>query len=113
MYRQVGNAVLDEEGIIQKGMIIRHMILPGNIINTKRVLDNINNFFAAEIYISVMAQYFPTYLAKQTYNINSKINKKELKSIEEYIFQLNFENGYLQELGTHEEEYVPIFDLSE
>jgi putative pyruvate formate lyase activating enzyme len=113
MYRQVGNSVFDEDGIIKKGMIIRHMILPNNIKNTKGVLDNIKELFGTDIYISIMAQYFPTYLAKQTEDLNRKINKRELKNVEEYMFKLNFENGYIQELGTHEEEYVPNFDLSE
>ncbi len=113
MYRQVGNPVFDENGIIQKGMIIRHMILPNNLKNTKGVLDNIYNMFGNKIYISIMAQYFPTHLSKQTSDLNRKITRKELISIEDYMFKLDFENGYIQELGKHEEEYVPIFDLSE
>lgn len=113
MYRQVGDSVFDEDGIIKKGMIIRHMILPNNIKNTKGVLDSIKDLFGTNIYISVMAQYFPTYLAKQTGDLNRKISKRELKCIEDYMFKLDFENGYIQELGTHEEEYVPVFDLSE
>ena len=56
-----------------------------------------------------MAQYFPTYKAKQDEFLNRKINKKEYKKIEDYIFELGFENGYIQDLGEHEEEYVPDF----
>jgi len=113
MYRQVGNPIFDEEGIIKKGMIIRNMILPNNVKNTKNVLDSIKELFGTDIYISVMAQYFPSYMAKEDTEINRKITKKELKSVEEYMFKLGFENGYIQKLGRHEEEYVPIFDLSE
>jgi len=113
MFRQVGNPVFDDDGIMNKGMLIRHMILPNNIKNTKSVLDNIKQLFGTSIYISVMAQYFPTHLANNFDEINRKINKKELKTIEEYMYKLDFENGYVQELGEHEEEYVPIFDLSE
>ena len=113
MYRQVGNPIFDEEGIIEKGMIIRNMILPNNVKNTKNVLDSIKELFGTDIYISVMAQYFPSYMAKEDTEINRKITKKELKSVEEYMFKLGFENGYIQKLGRHEEEYVPIFDLSE
>lgn len=113
MYRQVGNAIFDENEIIRKGMIIRHMILPNNVENTKHVLDNIKELFGTDIYISVMAQYFPTYLANKTEELNRKISEKELESVEEYMSKLGFENGYLQELSDHEEEYVPIFDLSE
>jgi putative pyruvate formate lyase activating enzyme len=60
-----------------------------------------------------MAQYFPTHLAKEYDEINRKITKKELRTVEDYMYELGFENGYIQELGTHEEEYVPTFDLSE
>lgn len=60
-----------------------------------------------------MAQYFPTYLAKEDSVINRKLNKGEYKEIEEYLYSLDIDNGYIQELGEHEEEYVPNFDLSE
>ena len=56
-----------------------------------------------------MAQYFPTYQAKEDETINRKLNKKEYSEIEEYLYNLDFKNGYIQELGEHEEEYVPDF----
>ena len=113
MQRQVGNPVFDENGIIQKGVIIRHLILPNHILNTKNILKYIKENFDEETYISVMAQYFPTYKAKENDKINRKINRKEYKEVEEYLYCLNLKNGYIQELGDHEEEYVPTFDLSE
>ena len=58
-----------------------------------------------------MAQYFPTYKAKQDELINRKLTKKEYNQIEEYLYSLDLENGYIQELGEHEEEYVPAFDI--
>ena len=61
------------------------------------------------IYISVMAQYFPTYKAKDDELLNRKLTKKEYREIEEYLYSLDLENGYIQELGEHEEEYVPNF----
>lgn len=113
MQRQVGNPVFDENGIIQKGVIIRHLILPNHILNTKNILKYIKENFDEDTYISVMAQYFPTYKAKENDKINRKITKKEYKEVEEYLYCLNLKNGYIQELGEHEEEYVPNFDLSE
>lgn len=109
MYRQVGKVVLDEDGIIKKGVIIRHLILPTYIENTKKVLKWISENLNDDIYISVMAQYFPTYLAKEEEYINRKISKEEYEQIQDYLFSLNLENGYIQELGEHEEEYVPDF----
>ena len=113
MQRQVGNPELDENGIIRKGVIIRHLILPNHILNTKNILKYIKENFDENTYISVMAQYFPTYKAKENDKINRKISKKEYKEVEEYLYCLNLKNGYIQELGEHEEEYVPTFDLSE
>ena len=58
-----------------------------------------------------MAQYFPTYKAKEEELINRKLTKREYKQIEEYFYVLDFKNGYMQELGEHEEEYVPKWDI--
>ncbi len=113
MQKQVGNPVFDENGIIKKGVIIRHLILPNHMLNTKKILKYIKENFDENTYISVMAQYFPTYKAKENEKINRKISKKEYKEIENYLYLLNLKNGYIQELGEHEEEYVPTFDLSE
>ena len=59
-----------------------------------------------------MAQYFPTYKAKEDDLLNRKISKKEYNEVEKYLYTLGLENGYMQDLGKHEEEYVPKFDLS-
>ena len=113
MLAQVGTPVFDENGIIKKGVIIRHLILPNHMQNTKNILKYVKENFDEDIYISVMAQYFPTYKAKEDSLINRKLTQKEYKEIERYLYLLNLKNGYIQELGTHEEEYVPNFDLSE
>lgn len=65
-----------------------------------------------DVYVSIMAQYFPTYKAKEDELLNRKINKKEYKEVENYLYTLGLENGYMQDLGEHEEEYVPNFDLT-
>ena len=54
-----------------------------------------------------MAQYFPTYKAKENNELNRKLTKGEYEEIENYLYSLDLENGYIQELGEHEEEYVP------
>ena len=109
MIKQVGKPEFDENGLIKKGTIIRHLILPGHIQNSKHILkwlkDNVEN----KAYISVMAQYFPTYKAKEDKYLNKKLSNKEYSQIENYLYTLNLENGYIQELGKHEEEYVPDF----
>ena len=106
MYKQTGKAVFDDRGIMQKGMIVRHLVLPNHLVNSRKVLkwlnDNMN-----DVFVSVMAQYFPTYKAKEIDDINRKLTKEEYEQIESYLYRLNLENGYIQELGEHEEEYVP------
>lgn len=111
MYEQVGKTVFNEEGIIQKGVIIRHLVLPNHILNSKHILKWIKENMPSDVYVSVMAQYFPTYKAKEDKQINRKLKKKEYKQIEEYLYSLELENGYIQELGEHEEEYVPNFNF--
>ncbi len=109
MYRQVGPPKLDENGLIKRGLIIRHLILPNEIENSKKVLKWIIDNIGKKVYVSIMAQYFPTYKAKNISELNRKINKDEYKKIEEYIYKIGIENGYMQDLGEHEEEYVPDF----
>lgn len=112
MIKQVGIPKIDEKGMIKKGVIVRHLVLPNYLQNSKHILKWIQENLPSECYISVMAQYFPTYKAKEDKLLNRKLNPKEYQEIENYLYTLNLKNGYIQELGEHEEEYVPKFDLS-
>ena len=109
MQRQVGKNKYNEKGILQKGMIIRHLVLPNNIQNSKDVLNWIKENMGEEIIISLMAQYFPTYKAIEDNEINRKLTQKEYNEIENYLYKLNIENGYIQDLEDEEEKYVPKF----
>lgn len=111
MYNQVGAPVLDDDGIMQKGLMIRHLILPNNIENSKQVLKWIKENMDPNVYVSIMAQYFPTYKAKENSDLNRKLTMQEYEEIENYLYGLELENGYIQELGEHEEEYVPKWEL--
>jgi radical SAM domain protein len=109
MYRQVGTPKFNEDGIIQRGIIIRHLVLPNHIQNSKNILKWIKENMPQDVYVSIMAQYFPTYKAKEDELLNRKLTKKEYKEIEKFLYTLDLKNGYIQELGEHEEEYVPDF----
>ena len=113
MYNQVGRATFSEDRLIKKGVIIRHLILPNHILNTKNILKWIKENMPDDIYVSIMSQYFPTHKAKEDSLINRKLTEKEYKEVFNYLYSLDLKNGYIQELGNHEEEYVPNFDLSE
>lgn len=111
MYSQVGTPEFDENGMIKKGVIIRHLILPNYIQNTKNILKWIKENMPQNIYVSIMTQYFPTHKAMNDDKINRKLNKKEYRIIEKYLYLLDIENGYLQDFeeNDNEEKYVPKF----
>ena len=111
MYRQVGVPQLDDNGIMKKGLMIRHLILPNQVENSKKVLKWIKENIENDVFVSVMAQYFPTYKAKEIEGLNRKLTKEEYEEVENYLYDLNLENGYIQELGEHEEEYVPKWEI--
>ena len=112
MYRQVGNIKYGENGIAKKGLIIRHLILPNHLENSKKVLKWIKNNFPKEIFVSVMAQYFPTYKAKGFEDINRKLTTKEYKRMENYLYKLELDNGYIQEIKLNEKQYVPKWKIN-
>lgn len=112
MYYQVGLPQFSEDGLIKKGVLIRHLILPNHVDNSKKVLDWIKSSLPKDVYVSIMAQYFPTYKAHEYKNLSRKIYDTELEEIKNYLSFLDIHNGYIQELGTHEEEYVPDFKNS-
>ena len=112
MYSQVGEPVLDENGVMQRGLMVRHLVLPNNTENSKMVLRWIKENLSENVYVSIMAQYFPTYKAKEYDDLNRKLTKEEYEEIESYLYDvLELENGYIQELGEHEEEYVPKWEF--
>lgn len=108
MQRQVGENKYNDDGILVKGMIIRHLVLPNNIDNSKKVLNWIKENMPEAI-ISLMAQYFPTYKAKEIEEISRKLSLEEYNEIVEYLYELDLENGYMQDLSDEEEKYVPDF----
>ena len=97
--------------MITKGLIIRHLVLPNNIENSKQILKWIKENIDENVYISVMTQYFPTYKSKEYLEINRKVTKEEYKEIENYIYKLDIKNGYMQDYTEEDEEqYVPKWE---
>lgn len=97
--------------MIKKGVIIRHLVLPNNLENSKKILKWIKENIDEKVYISVMTQYFPTYKANEYEEINRKITKKEYEEIEDYIYDLGIINGYMQDyINEDEKQYVPKWE---
>lgn len=111
MYRQVGEPVFDEKGMIKRGLIIRHLVLPGLKEDSKKVLDFIKSSLPSGVYVSLMGQYMPCYRAGEFPEINRPLPKEEYEEVIEYFFEIGLENGFAQEEGADSPEYVPNFDL--
>ncbi|WP_187694858.1 radical SAM protein [Fervidicola ferrireducens] len=111
MYRQVGEPVFDEKGIIKRGLIIRHLVLPGLKEDSKKVLGFIKSNLPSGVYVSLMGQYMPCFRTGEFPEINRPLSKEEYEEVIEYFFELGLENGFAQEEGADSPKYVPDFDL--
>ena len=113
MYRQTGDYRLDDDGILQSGVVIRHLILPGNIENSKGVIDWVaENFKQGQILFSLMHQYIPCGDSYKYPEINRKVSKAEYEEVENYLFASGIEDGFVQEEYAASNEFVPLFDGS-
>ena len=110
MVRQVGTPVHGDDGMMKKGVMIRHLILPDNTENSLGVLDMIADELPPDIYVSLMAQYFPT--GNETHSeISRKITKEEYDTVSGYMMLLGLENGYMQEHESADSSYVPDWNM--
>jgi putative pyruvate formate lyase activating enzyme len=112
MYRQTGKPVYNEDGIMQKGLIIRHLLLPGLKEDSKKVLLWIKEKLPIEIPVSLMTQYTPVYRALSCKELNRRITRREYEEMMDYFFEIGLENGYIQERSSADSKYTPEFDLS-
>ncbi|MFL0252181.1 radical SAM protein [Clostridium neuense] len=111
MVSQVGAPLFDENNLIKKGVIIRHLMLPGLLFDSKKVIDYIYNTFGDSVYISIMNQYTPMYDAEKYPEINKPLNPKHYDALIDYSLSIGVKNGFIQETGTNSKEFVPEFDL--
>lgn len=111
MFRQVGSVELDENGLAKKGIIIRHLVLPGNISQAVKVFAWVRENLPSETYISVMRQYTPFGKAKEMPPINRKLSSREYAIVKEKILALGFENCYFQSKESAIESFIPNFNL--
>lgn len=111
MVSQVGAPVFDENNLIKKGVIIRHLMLPGLLFDSKKVIDYIYNTFGDSVYISIMNQYTPMFNAEKYPEINRPLNPKHYDALIDYSLSIGVKNGFIQESGTNSKDFVPEFDL--
>lgn len=110
MIAQVGPPRFNENGIIEKGVVIRHLLLPGLLFDSKKIIDTIHSNFQDTVFISLMNQYIPMHNACDYPEINKPLNPKLYNSLINYALDIGVKNGFIQEEGTNSLTYVPSFD---
>ena len=110
MVRQTGTPEFDRQGIMKKGVIVRHLLLPGHVKDSRRVLEYLLSTYGKEIYISLMNQYTPMPAMKDDPRLSRKVTDREYQRLIDYGLQLGLENGFIQEGETAKESFIPEFN---
>lgn len=113
MYRQTGPYRIGEDGILQRGVVIRHLVLPGCIADSLRVLRWVEeNFAPGEVLFSLMRQYLPCGRVSDTEfpELNRKVRAAEYRRVEDALFRSRIEDGFLQDAQAASQEFIPAFD---
>lgn len=110
MVRQCGQPEFDERGMMTGGVIVRHLLLPGQIQNGKDVVKYLYETYGDSIFISLMNQYTPLSHVKAYPEINRKVTEEEYDELVDYAIDMGVENGFIQEGETAEESFIPEFD---
>lgn len=112
MVEQVGPPVFGDDGLMRRGVIIRHLLLPGCVEDSKRVVQYIHRTFGEAVYLSLMSQYTPVYRAAGFPEINRTVELTEYAALVDYACSLGVTNGFAQEGGAARESFIPEFGAS-
>ncbi|MBR3835392.1 MAG: radical SAM protein [Clostridia bacterium] len=112
MQRQVKENVFDSDGIMQRGLIIRHLVLPGNVSQAIKVLDWVKANLPEDTIVSLMSQYTPCGKANKYPTINRKLSEREYDIVLNHAEKTGLENIFIQEPESSSADYIPPFDLS-
>lgn len=111
MFRQTPAAVFDPRtGLMQRGIIVRHLMLPGQAADSKRILRYLHTTYGDAIYISIMNQYTPLADVSEIPELNRKVAPEEYRRVLDFADRIGIENGFMQEDGTAAESFIPPFD---
>ena len=110
MVRQVGESSFDERGYMEKGVIVRHLVLPGSTKDSKAVIEYLWNTYGNSIYVSIMNQYTPMEQIKNHPLLSRKVTKREYEKVVDYALNLGWENAFIQEGETAKESFIPGFN---
>lgn len=112
MREQASEDVFDENGLMQKGLIVRHLILPKNTNQSLKIIDWIGQNLGPQTYLSLMAQYTPCGNAEKFPELCRKITEREYDKVVSYALDSGFENVFVQSLNSADGQFIPSFDLS-
>lgn len=112
MVRQTGSPVFTDgpDSLMQKGVIVRHLLLPGCEKDSRHILRYLHETYQNNIYVSIMNQYTPLSQVKNIPGLNRKISAREYEKIIDYAISIGIENGFIQEGETASESFIPAFD---
>jgi putative pyruvate formate lyase activating enzyme len=110
MVRQVGEPVFNNRGMLRKGVIVRHLSLPGYLKDSKDIIKFLYKTFGDSIYISIMNQYTPLASVDKFPELNRRITRREYDKLVDYALNLGVENGFIQEGETATESFIPEFN---
>ena len=108
MVRQVGEPIYDEDGNLKKGVIVRHLLLPGHTDDSKKIISYLYNTYHDDIILSIMNQYTPV-RKLEYFNLNSKVNDEDYNEIINYALDIGVTNAFIQEEGTCSKSFIPKF----
>ena len=111
MLRQTGPVELDEDGLIRRGTIVRHLILPGCTRESMAILDWIADELPGA-WVSLMAQYLPFGNVEGLDQLGRRLTQEEYDQVVDHLMALGLEDGFVQELSSSDEKYIPAFDLT-
>ena len=110
MVKQCGKPVFDDRGIMRKGVIVRNLLLPGNVKNSKEVADYVYNKYGNMVYLSIMNQYTPLKQVENMPPLNRKVTKREYNRLVDYVLSIGAENVFIQEGDVAKESFIPDFE---
>ena len=111
MVQQTGSAEFSADGMMKRGVIVRHLLLPGHVREAKAVVEYVYRTYGEKVYLSLMNQFTPFERLKETYpEIARKVTKREYNALLEYVLDLGVEQAYFQEGETAKESFIPAFN---
>ncbi len=111
MVRQCPECLFDGSGLIQGGVIVRHLLLPGHVSDSKRILRYLHDRYGDSIYISIMSQYTPVEGIPDGYpELQRRVKRSEYDRLTDYAIELGIENAYIQDMSVAKESFIPAFD---